>query len=60
MIGALNAFATLSLIQDIIGRDEYLNLARDYWIDGAITIPIAIITIIGANVALWRISNAND
>ena len=45
-IGCLCTIATISLIEDIIGIEAYINLIKTFWISPWITIPIAIIILL--------------
>ena len=41
--GAAVAFAAMSLFQDFMGKDAYLELARSQWISWKISVPLCLI-----------------
>lgn len=43
--GWLSATAGLSLFQDALGRDRYIELCREHWIPANVSVPIAILMI---------------
>lgn len=42
-LGMTLAFVLLSLIQDFIGQEVYIQLVRDHWVPGAVAVPLCII-----------------
>jgi hypothetical protein len=40
--GMTTAFCLMSLYQDILGLDGYVSYVRRSWVDGSITVPVAI------------------
>lgn len=46
--GVLTAISYISLRQDYLGKDEYLRLVNDKWIDPGITVPLALALLVCA------------
>lgn len=48
--GALMWAAVASLHQDMLGKDAYIQLVQDHWVDASVTVPIAIamLALVGA------------
>lgn len=42
-LGSTTAFAILSLIQDFIGKEVYIQLVKDHWVSGWIGVPLCIL-----------------
>ena len=34
-----------SLIQDLLGKDRYINVVQNYWVDSTISMPISIVCV---------------
>ena len=39
--GVIGYASVISLIQDFIGQEAYIKMAREHWVSGWITVPIA-------------------
>lgn len=40
--GALSIIAILSLWQDYLGQEAFIQMARDHWVDAAYSVPLAL------------------
>ncbi len=51
--GILTCVALVSLRQDLMGKDAYIEWCQRNWVSGSITIPLAIIVLLFIT---WKIS----
>lgn len=48
--------ALISLMQDLHGKEKYIEMIQNHWISGRITVPLALIIIIAALNILYDIN----
>lgn len=46
VLGCLATGAAMSLYQDALGLDAYIALAREHWINPAISVPCAVVSLV--------------
>lgn len=46
--GGLFTVCILSLLQDFIGKEQYIEMVQNYWVSAWISIPLALICIVCA------------
>ena len=45
IIGTILSWSGVSLFQDVLGLERYIQHVRDKWIDASVTVPLAIVLI---------------
>lgn len=53
-LGYFAALAVTGLMQDIIGKEDYLRMARDNWVSSPITIPLELAVLVWVGYSLLK------
>lgn len=44
--GVISYACTTSLLQDLIGKEGYIQRVQEHWVDSSITIPVAVCVLV--------------
>ncbi len=52
-IGSGITVAVMSLFQDVLGQERYIDLIRNHWVTGYFSVPLALLLLVGS---IWRLA----
>lgn len=52
-VGSGITVAVMSLFQDVLGQERYIDLIRHQWVTGYFSVPIALLLLVGS---IWRLA----